>query len=81
MDHFFDLFDDLLLEGRFEKIDNILLSLETDTLSSEVLVGLLSITLAAKEELKHREKFVEKAERRMRRIDPDRADNLIEGLR
>ena len=49
LDILFDYIDDLLLEHDFEKVDELLLQRD---LTAEVCIGILTVTLPAKEFLK-----------------------------
>ena len=56
LDIIFEYVDDLLIDHDFEKVDELLL--ERD-LTAEVGIGILTVTLPAKEFLKNRQNFLE----------------------
>jgi hypothetical protein len=57
LDVIYDYIDDLLLEGAYNKIDEVLETVAVKDWSNVLLVGFLTITLAAKLKLKNREKL------------------------
>ena len=62
IDEVFNLIDDLLLRGKFEEVDSILDSVDILNTDLDILLAYLTTTLAAKDILKSREKFLEKVE-------------------
>lgn len=62
IDEVFNLIDDLLLRGKFEEVDSILDSVDILNTDLDILLTYLTTTLAAKDILKSREKFLEKVE-------------------
>jgi hypothetical protein len=73
--------DDFFLNGNFTEVDNLINIIDINKLSIRMMVGLLSFTLAGKEELNNREKMVNDIEKRIILLDPNRADGLMKGLR
>jgi len=61
IDILFEAIDDSFLLGDFISVDNLITSADIEKLNSYTAVGILSITLAAKEHLYHRAQFLEKA--------------------
>jgi len=61
IDWIFEIFDDLFLEEKFKEADKLLFYIKRHflhKLSSNMIVGLLSITLAAKDKMGYRFAFV-----------------------
>jgi hypothetical protein len=56
LDIIFEYIDDLLIEHDFEKVDELLLLRD---LTPDLAVGILTVTLPAKEFLKNRQNFLE----------------------
>lgn len=56
LDIIFEYIDDLLIEHDFEKVNELLLLRD---LTAEVAVGILAVTLPAKEFLKNRQNFLD----------------------
>jgi hypothetical protein len=56
LDIIFEYIDDLLIEHDFAKVDELLL---LRGLTAEVAIGILTVTLPAKEFLKNRQNFLE----------------------
>lgn len=56
LDIIFNYVDDLLIEHDFAKVDELLLE---RNLTAEVAIGILTVTLPAKEFLKNRQNFLE----------------------
>jgi hypothetical protein len=80
MDIVFREIDTRLREGNFGECDELLNSIDISKLTPRMIMGLLSITLAASQELKYRRHFFSAARRelKLRGKDPNR---LIGGLR
>jgi len=80
IDVLYDRVDDLLLAGDFGTVDNLLGIIDLDRLDSYLLIGMLSITLAAASKLPSRPEFVEKVRGRLTLLAPDRVGRLLKGL-
>lgn len=80
-DVIYDLFDDALGDGRIEDVDQLLGHIDIERLSVFPLVGLLTITSAAREHLPARAALYEKIAARIRLELPDRVDRILVGLR
>lgn len=78
VDRIFDEVDDLFLEGLFEDVDYILENLDVPKTPTVLLVAYLSITLAAKDELKKRVEFFQKVKTELE-VRENRP-NLLKGL-
>jgi hypothetical protein len=79
IDIVFGWIDDLLLDGQFIEVDEILKSVDTVGVSTDTLLTLLTVTLAASHKLVHRRDFF----RKVRRVLNDRKHNergLLDGL-
>ena len=68
-DILFEQIDTLLTEGRFDLVDQILEGIDIEWMLDDLLVGYLSITLAASHELKERAVFYEKVEAKLGKTD------------
>ncbi len=82
LDLLYDAVDQLLHERSFDACSRMLANLDVGRLNVDVMVGALSITLAAKSSLPERPALVERVERQLRQLLPENeiAANL-EGLR
>ncbi len=80
IDELFERVDRWHSEGEFDKSDEHLRGLDVDALDTYQIVGVLSITLPAKESLTEREAFVERARQRLLVLAPDRIVGLMQGL-
>jgi hypothetical protein len=81
LDVVFTRFDDLLSAGDWDGCDSVLRAIDIQRLDTHLLVGVLSATLPAKDKLTARDKLVERTERRLRTVEPDRVGRLLVGLR
>ena len=75
MDLIYDRVDELMREGRFQILDEILSHIRVNKMTVDVLLGLLTATLPAKKKLPSRPSFFREAERSIK----DRGE-LEEGL-
>jgi len=81
LDVLYDAIDDLFDGGHFAHLDAAIREIDVNRLSSALLVGLLSITLAARDHLVEREGLVRAVERRLQEIYPGNVADLLKGLR
>lgn len=81
LDILFDWIDGLLLKGEFEECDEFLRKFNLDMLNIDLMIGLLSITLAATEKLPYRKMLVKEIEARLKKIVPERVERLLRGLK
>ncbi len=81
VDLLMDRMDDLFYAGCFEEANEILQKLDLARLDPTLWVCLLSITKATEEHLPHRASLVREIETLLVQIIPDRAENLLRGLR
>ena len=57
LDRLFDEIDTLLIDGKFDEVDDFIKSIEIPAMSIEYLLGVLTITLQAQDKLKSRSTF------------------------
>lgn|SRR5574337_812720 len=82
VDMLFDYADDLFRAGRFEEVDEFLLTVPIKIISLQMIVNILCITNLAKTKLKNRAQFVVDAERAILKTeDEKRCKRLLQGLR
>lgn len=81
LDILFRQIDELLVLDQASQCEDILRSIDLQKLDSNLLVGLLSITLPIASTSTARAKVFERIERRFRLDFPSRADRLLAGLR
>jgi hypothetical protein len=81
MDLLFDNVDEMLCDGKFKEVDDLLETMDLSILNTTLLIGLLSITSAAKNKLKNRASLVQRIEEIFKVTDPERVDRLLKGLR
>lgn len=72
--------DNLLCAGRYDQVDIVLSQLDCDRMSSTLIVATLSCTKRARNRLKARSAFRERAATRLHEIIPDRADRVLVNL-
>ncbi len=82
IDRLFDLFDDLHFAGRFEESDSKLYAGGLDRLNDKLLVGLLTITVPARDHLPSRPALVQRVEELLlaRGRSKKELQRLLEGL-
>lgn len=80
IDLLFEQVDDLLLAGRFNDCDKILQKVDIDRLETNLMIGLLSVTLAAAKELPNRALVMSAIRESLTRSDPARVERLLNGL-
>ncbi len=61
LDRLFAYIDNLLSDGQFIEVDEILQDTNVSEISMDIILGIATITLAAKDELRNRESFMTKA--------------------
>ena len=81
VDVIFDHFDELLHSRNFREADKALDAVDVNRLDSSLMVALLTITRAAKYNLRRREELIRRIETKLRADAPDRVDELLSGLR
>ena len=80
LDVLFDHIDDMLCDGEFQRCDEVIQHIDLERLNTSLLVGVLSITLAAREKLNHRRQVVEAIRKRLEILAPGRVEPLMQGL-
>ncbi len=80
IDLLFEKIDDLLVDGHFTACDDILRAIDVSRLDTNLLVAVLSITVAAREHLPYRVRWLERATQRLMELSPDRIEGLLAGL-
>lgn len=81
VDVLFARVDELLRRREFDRCDSLLRAVDLGRLDTNLMVALLSITQPAASKLKARLEVVEKIEKHLRLLAPDRAERLLSGLR
>lgn len=66
LDIVFDQIDEMLLAGKFKKVNQLLVDTETDNYSVELLLGILTATLPAKNQLQDRAEFYKRTARTLK---------------
>lgn len=82
LDILFETFEHMLADGRFEKCDNILKSIDCSKIKINFLIGILSVTLPYKDCLIYRHEFVSTIEIRIFKSFGNQrvVNNLLFGL-
>ena len=80
IDVLFKNIDSMSRNGEFEECDRLLLEIDLDKLNTSLMVALLSITLAAKNQLPQRVQVIAAIKSRLQETDPDRVENLLKRL-
>ena len=81
VDLIFDHFDELLQARKFREVDEALDAVDVNRLDSNLMVALLTITRAAKENLRRREELIRRIETKLRADAPERADKILSGVK
>lgn len=79
LDLVYDVADEMLLAGEFNRLNTVLCRTEVDRLHSDILLGVLTITAAASSQLPDRPSFFAKVETVLRKRG-DFEDGLLAGL-
>lgn len=77
----FSAVDKAFSDGRFEEIDALLPQIDLEKLDSTLLVGVLSITLSAKDKLTNRPALFDAVAARIWKLRPEAYQNLLVGLK
>lgn len=82
LDYMFDRYDDLLLEGKFNEVNELLGKVSVKDTPTTLLVGYLAITFLAKDKLPNRVKLYKNIETELytRDADKDRVPELLSRL-
>jgi hypothetical protein len=72
--------DGMLLAGEFERCDQFLQIVDLSRLDTELIVGVLSVTLKASDKLPSRAEFFRRVSERFRDLPTGRAAGLLRGL-
>lgn len=83
LDEIYDKIDDLLKEGKFDIVDNILKSVSNDIkqTSIDILLGYLTITFVAKSKLKNRQILLDKTKEEFNQREELKDENVTELLK
>jgi hypothetical protein len=73
--------DDLLLDAQFVRCNETLRAFDIKRLDIDVVIGILTVTLGARDKLPFRKRLVERAERKFVSEVPERVEALLAGLR
>lgn len=79
LDLLYDSIDELLKTGKFNEVDEILSQMDVSEYSADILLGVLTATLPARDELKSRPQFFREVEQSLRRRG-EYEDCLLVGL-
>ena len=80
LDILYDNIDDMLLAGKFQQIDSYLTEIHIPGLSKHILLGILTITFAAKTRLLAREAFFFKVKDELTKRNETNVGELLQGL-
>lgn len=82
IDKLFDYVDDCFIQGNFKEVDDFISTIPINIISLQLIISILSITLAAKTKLRNRNKFVKDAEEVILKTESkERCKRLLDGLR
>jgi hypothetical protein len=82
LDLLYDVIDGLLVSKSFAACDRMLGKIDLARMNPDLLVGVLSITLPAKNVLKARDHFVRSVEEQLQQsVPPNETAELLRGLR
>lgn len=80
VDLLFQHVDDLLSAGQFARCDDLIRTIDLKRFDTNLLVGVLSVTLGAADKLSARASLVEKVAVRLGELAPSRVDRLLSGI-
>jgi hypothetical protein len=82
LDRLFLHVDDRLLAGDLSEVDAMLRTIDCDAFGDSLLVGALTITSAARDELTERAAFARRVRERLTRViaDRDELEDTLQGL-
>lgn len=81
LDLIFETFDDMFLAGRFDDANLLLQEFPLDDVCADVIVGVLTITLGAKDRLPYRPEFVQRARKFLSaHHSPEEVEGMLDGL-
>jgi hypothetical protein len=80
LDIIYNVIDNLLLKGRFDLVDLQLRRMDVENANTDILLGYLTITFAAKSKLPSRPAFFERAEQTLKKR-PEWDELLLYGLK
>ena len=80
LDYIFEWFDDQFRDSNFSECNTLIGTVDISRLSSTALIGILSITLNAKENLDARSGLLEKIKARFQFERPNDVERLLRGL-
>lgn len=80
IDLLFDHVDNLLLDGKFDRVSSILDAADPRQMTTTLMVGYLSITNFASPVLSAREDFIRRVGEELDRICPERKHALLDGF-
>lgn len=81
LDHLFEWVDDELQAGMFQTVDDLLFAVQPDRCGTTLLLGILTITGAAREKLPSRARFYESVSNVLHQRHPGRVERLLHGLK
>lgn len=81
IDLLFEKVDHMLIEGQMRECDLLLQGIDLARLESNMLVGLLSVTLEAGDYLPYRRELFSRIEQIFTKTSPERVERLLVGLR
>ncbi len=82
LDLLYEVIDDLLVSGSFGACERMLGKMDLNRMNADTLVGVLSITLPAKNLLAARERFLHSVDKHLRRsLSSEQTQDLLRGLR
>ncbi len=80
LDAMYKEIDDLLIDGKYAAVDEILRQVHVDAQSLTMLLGYLTITFMFKDSLSERQPLLEKIRHKAEVEAPARAERLLAGL-
>lgn len=81
IDVLFPKMDKLFREGHFDTADDVLRAVDVARLNTSLMVAVLAITRPAKASLPQRQVLLQRIERRLRELEPDRVERLLRRVR
>jgi len=81
IDVIFDKIDQMLTDGKFTEVDDILREIDVEKMKMVYLIGFLTITYAAHSKLVERDIFFERVSGHLEKTEPERREAVLVGLR
>jgi len=82
LDVIFNTIDDLIIDGKYSEINNMLWKLHGNDFNGDCMVGILTITFRVKHKLPYRSIVYQKTRKKLKKelISEDKINKILKGL-